>query len=43
LIGAVALQVIAPIWWMPAPPTMSLLSRELVAFTTNMTQLRCWS
>jgi hypothetical protein len=43
LVGAVALQVIAPIWWLPPPPATPLLVRELVAFATNMTQLRCWS
>lgn len=43
LIAAVALQVVAPIWWLPPPPATSILTRELVAFATNMTQLRCWS
>jgi D-alanyl-lipoteichoic acid acyltransferase DltB (MBOAT superfamily) len=43
LVGAVALQVVAPIWWLPALPGMTTLVRELVAFTTNMTQLRCWA
>jgi len=43
LVAAVALQVIAPIWWLPAPPATPILVRELVAFTTNMTQLRCWA
>ena len=43
IVGAVALQVVAPIWWLPALPGTSTLVRELVAFTTNMTQLRCWA
>jgi hypothetical protein len=43
LVGAIALQVVVPIWWLPALPGMSTLVRELVAFTTNMTQLRCWA
>jgi D-alanyl-lipoteichoic acid acyltransferase DltB (MBOAT superfamily) len=43
LIGAVALQIVAPIWWLPALPGNTTLVRELIAFTTNMTQLRCWA
>lgn len=40
---AVGLQMAVPIWLVPAPPAVPLLVRELIAFTTNMTQLRCWS
>jgi D-alanyl-lipoteichoic acid acyltransferase DltB (MBOAT superfamily) len=43
LIAAVAVQMIAPIWWLPALPGATGIVRELIAFTTNMTQLRCWS
>lgn len=43
LIAAVALQMVLPIWFLPALPGATNLVRELVAFTTNMTQLRCWA
>lgn len=43
IVGVVAVQVVAPIWWLPAVPGMTTLVRELVAFATNMTQLRCWA
>lgn len=41
IVGLVALQMAAPVFWLSTlgvPPAV----RELVAFTTNMTQLRCW-
>jgi D-alanyl-lipoteichoic acid acyltransferase DltB (MBOAT superfamily) len=43
VIGVVAFQTAVPIWWLSALPGVTLLVRELVAFTTNMTQLRCWA
>ncbi len=43
LVLAVAFQMTLPIWLLPALPNATLLVRELVAFTTNMTQLRCWA
>ncbi len=41
LVAAVALQVVLPIWWLPSLPGATVLVRELVAFTTNMTRRRC--
>ena len=40
--GLIAMQVIGPIWWLPRVPGYAGTVRELVAFATNMTQLRCW-
>jgi D-alanyl-lipoteichoic acid acyltransferase DltB (MBOAT superfamily) len=41
--GAVALQVIAPIFWLAALPGYTGTVRELFAFATNATQLRSWA
>ena len=42
IFGLIALQVVGPIWWLPRLPGYAGTVRELVAFATNMTQLRCW-
>ncbi|MGH7894355.1 MAG: MBOAT family O-acyltransferase [Candidatus Binatia bacterium] len=43
IVAAVAVQVIAPIFWLPMLPGYAGITRELVAFATNATQLRCWA
>jgi len=43
ILAAIAVQIVVPIWWLPPPPATPILVRELIAFTTNMTQCRCWS
>jgi D-alanyl-lipoteichoic acid acyltransferase DltB (MBOAT superfamily) len=43
LVGLVALQVVAPIFFLPSLPGYDIGTRALVAFATNMTQLRAWA
>ncbi|HXJ33634.1 MAG TPA: MBOAT family O-acyltransferase [Candidatus Eisenbacteria bacterium] len=39
----VALQIVAPIWWLPHLPQYEGRVREYVAFATNLTLLRSWA
>jgi D-alanyl-lipoteichoic acid acyltransferase DltB (MBOAT superfamily) len=41
--GMLLLQVVGPIFWLPALPGYVPIARELIAFATNMTQLRAWA
>jgi D-alanyl-lipoteichoic acid acyltransferase DltB (MBOAT superfamily) len=41
-IALVALQEIAPIWWLPLLPDYAGRVREFTAFATNLTFLRAW-
>jgi hypothetical protein len=43
VVGMVALQVLGPIFWFPRLPGYAPPVRALVAFATNMTQLRSWA
>lgn len=43
LLALVSLQVVMPVFWLPRLPAYSPGMRELVAFATNMAQLRAWA
>jgi D-alanyl-lipoteichoic acid acyltransferase DltB (MBOAT superfamily) len=43
VVALIALQVVAPIWWLPELPGYEGHVREYVAFATNLTVLRSWS
>lgn len=42
VMALLALQVVAPIFWLPRLPGYEGTVREFVAFSTNVTLLRCW-
>ena len=43
VVALLALQVVAPIFWLPRLPGYEGSAREFVAFSTNVTLLRCWA
>src|SRR5262249_6991531 len=43
VVALLALQVVAPIFWLPRLPGYEGSVREFVAFSTNVTMLRCWA